>query len=254
MLIAYFRDIAHKKTMLELFHSRDTIQDQGRKQLRERFAEFDIECIDVLIGKPESSHEDGKIETLLEQLRMRQLSLEQIETYGKREQAAAQELTLNEAVAKAAMQAELTASKIKISIATNDADADLARARKEAEKTVVTAEAEAKKRVVFAEAESRRLTLEGQGESSKVQQIGTSEADVLLKKVASFGDSRLYAMSIIADALSKSQQPLVPTTVFGGGEQSQAGMLGTLMSLLVNEKLATVKKKDSTETKGEGTA
>ena len=222
--------------MLELFHSRDLIQQQARNELRTKFSDFDIECIDVLIGKPESSHEDGKIENLLEQLRMRQLSLEQIETYGKQEQAAAQEQMLNEAVAKAAMQAELTQSKIKIAIAGNDAEAQLARALKEAERTVVMAEAEGKKTVVLAEAESRRLNLEGTGESQKVQQIGTSEADVLSKKVASFGDSRLYAMSVIADALSRSQQPLVPATMLGGGDQSQAGLLGVLLSLMVSEK------------------
>ncbi|MBV9122227.1 MAG: hypothetical protein JO112_02560, partial [Planctomycetes bacterium] len=89
MLSAYFRDTAHKKTMLELLQQRDLIQQEARSELRRKFGEFDIECVDVLIGKPDTTDIGGKIETLLEQLRLRQLSIEQIETY-ERQRAAAE--------------------------------------------------------------------------------------------------------------------------------------------------------------------
>jgi uncharacterized membrane protein YqiK len=224
MLSAYFRDVAHKKTMLELVHSRDEIQTQARTELVARFSQFDIECVDVLIGKPESKANDGKIENLLEQLRLRQLSLEQIETYSKQEQAAAKRQTLNEANAKAEMQEKLTQSQVSISIVTNEAEANLAKARKDAERRVVTAKAE-----------SESVTLEGKGQSDRVNLVGAAEADVLRKKVESYGDPKLYAISVVADALSHSAQPLVPATQFGGGDNAQ-GMLGTLMSLLVAEK------------------
>jgi uncharacterized membrane protein YqiK len=52
MLSAFFRDVAHKKTMLQLLHDRDVIQQEAREELRRRFHEFDIECVDMLIGKP----------------------------------------------------------------------------------------------------------------------------------------------------------------------------------------------------------
>ena len=81
LLSAYFRDIAHRKTMLQLLHDRDVIQREAQTELRRRFHEFDIECVDVLIGKPDTAEADGKIESLLEQLRLRQLSIEQLETY-----------------------------------------------------------------------------------------------------------------------------------------------------------------------------
>lgn len=226
MLSAYFRDIAHKKTMLELVHSRDEIQTQARKELREKFEQFDIQCVDVLIGRPESKDNDPKIENLLEQLRVRQLSLEQIETFGKQEAAAAKQRTLNEALAQAEMQKELTGSKIKISIAENEAEAELARAKKQAEQTVVTAQAE-----------SQQLSLVGQGEGQRIQQIGSNEADVLRKKIESFGDSKLYALSVVAEALSNSKQPLVPNTMLGaGGDSTNQNMFGMLVSLLVAEK------------------
>ncbi len=227
MLSAYFRDVAHKKTMLELIHSRDEIQAQARNELLKKFEQFDIQCVDVLIGKPESQTDDGKIENLLEQLRLRQLSLEQIETYSKQEAAAGKKQTLNDANAKAAMQEKLTQSAIQISIQTNEAEAALARAKKDAERIVVTAKAH-----------SESVSLEGKGASEKVGLVGTAEASVLQKKVESFGDPRLYAISLVADAMSHSQQPLVPATMFSGGSGDNAGgMLGTLMSLLVAERV-----------------
>ena len=89
-----------------------------------------------------------------------------------------------------------------------------------------------------AKAASETLSLEGKGQSDKVGMVGTAEASVLQKKVESFGDPRLYAISLVADAMSHSQQPLVPEMVMGGnGEGGNNGMLGTLMSLLVAEKI-----------------
>jgi uncharacterized membrane protein YqiK len=227
MLSAYFRDVAHRKSMLELIHQRDQIQQEAREELRKKFCAFDIECVDVLIGKPETASADGKIETLLDQLRQRQLAIEQIETFGRQQHAAAKQQELNDARAKAEMQVELSQSKVRIEVTTNQAEASLSRSRKEAEQTVVLAEAEA-----------RRRSLEGQGESEKIYKIGQSEAQVLLKKVASFGDPRLYALSLVSEILSRSQQPIVPRQVFTSGDHDGAGILSQLMMMVTVEKIA----------------
>jgi uncharacterized membrane protein YqiK len=265
MLSAYFRDVAHKKTMLELLQQRDVIQQEGREELRRKFREFDIECVDVLIGKPDTAEAGGKIENLLEQLRIRQLSIEQIETFERQQRAAEKQKALNEAQAIANKQTELTNSSVQIRIAENQGDAELARARKQAEQTIVTAQADNQKRiiqaeadlvrarkqaeqtVVTAEAESRQRVLAGRGEGARVMQIGLSEASVLLRKIGSFGDPRLYALSQVAEHLSHSAQPLVPERVFvaggghgangdGKGDMASQGLLGLLISLLVAEK------------------
>jgi uncharacterized membrane protein YqiK len=232
MLSAYFRDVAHKKTMLELLHERDQIQREAREELRKKFREFDIECVDVLIGKPDTAEAGGKIETLLEQLRLRQLSIEQIETYERQRAAAEKQRTLKEAEAHAAMQTQLTNSLVQVRIAENQGEADLARAKKQAEQLVVTAQAEAQQRV-----------LAGRGEGSRTLQVGLSEAAVLLRKISSFGDPRLYALSLVAEYLSHSSQPLVPERVFMAGANGEAGqgapsqgLLGLLISLMVAEK------------------
>jgi uncharacterized membrane protein YqiK len=268
MLSAYFRDIAHKKTMLELLHHRDLIQTESREELRRKFREFDIECVDVLIGKPDTAEAGGKIEGLLEQLRLRQLSIEQQETY-ERQRASAEKLrTLNEAQAQAAMQTQLTNARVQAQIAESQGEADLARARKQAEQTIVSAEAElarsrrqaeqlvvgadaelarsrrqAEQTVVLAQAESQQRVLAGRGEAQRLLQVGLSEALVLVRKIGSFGDPRLYALSGVAEHLAHSSQPLVPERVFVAGAADGAsgaggpgGMLSLLVSLLVAEK------------------
>jgi uncharacterized membrane protein YqiK len=239
LLSAYFRDIAHKKTMLELIHDRDSIQLQGKAELERRFQQFDIACVDVLIGKPDPAEDDsGRIENLLEQLRQRQLSMEQIETYGKQQEAAEKEIALNAARAKALQQEELTRSNILIEITANKASAELEKSKKRAEQTVVEAEAEAKQKILVAEAESQSLKLVGEGGSSKISQIGDAEAKVLLKKVKSFGSPNLYALQKVAEELAQCEQPLVPTTVFSSGDSDGSrNVLEMLISMVMAEKV-----------------
>jgi hypothetical protein len=95
---------------------------------------------------------------------------------------------------------------------------------------------------MLAEAESKQKMLAGRGEAQKVMQVGLSEASVLLRKIGSFGDPRLYALAVVAEHLSHSSQPLVPERLFtagtnGHGDGAQGtGMLGLLINLLVAEK------------------
>jgi hypothetical protein len=245
-----------------LLQERDNIQQEAHQQLHEKFADYDIECVDVLIGKPTAPEGDHKIENLLEQLRQRQLSMEQIETYEKQRLSADKLKTLNEAQAIAQMQTELTNSHVTARIAENKGEADLARARKAAEQLIVTAQAENQQRVIqadadlarsrrqaeqtvlLAEADAKQKVLAGRGEGARQLQVGLSEVAVLLRKINSFGDPRLYALTQAAEKLSQSQQPLVPQKMFIAGGDSGAspnggasgGLLGTLISLLVAEK------------------
>jgi hypothetical protein len=141
------------------------------------------------------------------------------------------------------MQTELSNSLVQIRIAENEAEAQLARARKQSEQVVVTAQAESQHRV-----------LAGRGEGARILQEGLSEASVLLRKINSFSDPRLYALSVVAQNLAKCTQPLVPERVFiagggggngvagenmltaSGGALAGSGLMGMLLSLLVAEK------------------
>ena len=59
------------------------------------------------------------------------------------------------------------------------------------------------------------------------------------RKIASFGDPRLYALAKVAEQLSASKQPLVPEhLLITGGGDGPAGqsLVGTLLALMVAEK------------------
>ncbi len=106
--------------------------------------------------------------------------------------------------------------------------------------------------IVIAEAESQERILKGRGEGARILQEGFSEASVLLRKIHSFTDPRLYALSVVAQGLSKCTQPLVPERVFigggaggngsagdgpaGAGSLAGNGVFGLLLNLLVAEK------------------
>jgi hypothetical protein len=102
---------------------------------------------------------------------------------------------------------------------------------------------------VLAKASAEREQLAGRGQSQRIAQVGLAEASVLLRRIASYGDPRLYALSLVSKNLAHSKQPLVPERVFMAGNgnghddngsardaNTAGGLLGLLVSLLVAEK------------------
>ena len=79
MVSAYFKDIAQRKTLIELLQQRGEIQATANEEMRERFSAYSINMHEVLIGTP--SDPEGRLETILVQLRNRQIATEQQETY-----------------------------------------------------------------------------------------------------------------------------------------------------------------------------
>jgi multidrug efflux pump subunit AcrA (membrane-fusion protein) len=184
-----------------------------------------------------------------------------METYQRQREASEKRRELAEAQAQADMQTSLTNARVKAQIAESEGEAELQRAKKQAEKQVVMAEAnlaqsrrQAEQTLVLAEADSKQAMLHGRGEAQRVLQIGLSEASVLMRKVNSYGDPRLFALSQVGGQLAKSTQPLVPERVFvaggdgaagiamngdghgGGGTLATTGLVGLLMQTLLAER------------------
>src|SRR5438105_8448760 len=250
ILTAYFRDVAQSSHMLDLLTKREEIQKQATEQLGQRFKSYDINVVAVLIGRPESREvvagQADPIETLFDQLRMRRLADEQRATYAKQEEAAKQQVALNEAKAKAERQTELTQSAIAVEIAANRGQAQFAET-----------EQLAKKQIALAEGEARAKELIGKGESSRIAQVGLAEATFTLLKVGAYRDPRLYALNVFADQFSKSVQPLVPSRLFisnAGGKDGEAqpgggNVLETLLSLILSEKAGINISEDTSTSK-----
>lgn len=237
ILTAYFRDVAQSSSMLDLLTKREEIQKRATEELGRRFKDYDINCVAVLIGRPESKHTPGQedpIDRLFDQLRLRRLAEEQKETYSKQEAAAVQLKQLNEANAAAEKQKQLTETRIEVEVAANRGEAQLAEAQRLS-----------KREIALAEGQSRAQELLGKGEASKIAQVGLSEATVSLQKIRAYGDPRLFALNLVAEHLAGSAQPLVPERLLitggesskdGSGGQAMPGIFSQLITLLLSEK------------------
>src|SRR5882724_8718753 len=271
ILTAYFRDVAQSSSMLDLLTKREEIQQRATDELGRRFKDYDINCVAVLIGRPESQgagpDKVDPIERLFDQLRQRRLAEEQKATFAKQQDAAMRLKELNEAQAAAQKQTELTQTHIDIEVSANKGEAQLAEAQRLAKRDIARAEGESRSRAIQAqgdreatiaraEGESRskeligkgegaRIESQGKGEASRIAQIGLSEAAVNLQKIRAYGDSRLYALNLVSDQFAKSEQPIVPERVFimggskdgeGKGDIGSVNLLSQLLGLILSEK------------------
>lgn len=258
LVSSYFKNQGQQRTLIELIQERSDIQEVATKDMKDRFAEYDLGLQEVLIGTPHSPKGDTQIETILNQLRERQVAVEQSATYKKQEEAQAGLRSLNEAKAIANRQTDLTSSKVQIDIEVNQADAAAKRAEKDAQRSVTIAEADARQTVLRAEAESQQTVLRAKADSEKVLLMANAEAeskartqiaDALgIREVRkAYGSSSLMVkqkmIGQIAEALKDTKQPLVPRSVVtlgGGAEGETAGgsnMLSAMLTLLLTDKL-----------------
>jgi len=226
MVAAYFKNIGQMRTLIQLIQERSNIQQQSSMEMKERFEHYNLELEEVLIGTPSSSAADRKIEEILAQLRDRQIAIEQIETYSRKQAAAAQERELRQAEAIAKQQTALTESEISITIQSNEGKAAFQRSLQDASKIKAIAEAEAERDARIGIA--RALAIEEQ-----VRAYGGPQFQVLQQ-----------AMDRFSAAIEKAGVDVVPKMIVNNGGGSTNGNGGGsysafegLMSLLLSEKL-----------------
>lgn len=244
MVSAYFKNIAQSMTLIELIQNRSEMQKQAKKEMKEKFEEFNIDLEDVLIGTPSAQPGDNDIKEILEQLTKRQVAKEQITTYESEMKASEKERELNEVQAKAKQQSALTESAIQIEVADNEGKAEAIKAQREAEKVEtmakaekvkkqqeieaeayeikqkaeankmkaemeaeakkITSDAEAYELTAKAKAEAEKIEKVGKAESDKIKLIGKAEADALKLKVEAYGEPAMQMNVDVAKVISES--------------------------------------------------
>jgi len=213
MVSAYFKNTAQTKTLIELLQQRSEIQVSALKEMKEKFTIYNLELQEVLIGTPKSPVGNGQIETMLVQLRDRQIAREQMETYERQEAAAVKERTLREAAAVAAQQKFLTESCIAIEIAENKGLAEVKTQTRQGE-----ADGAKIRNVAMADAE--RIRAIGAANANRIELEGTATALAAQKQVEAFGGPEIrLAQEISAQitrAIAEGKLPVVPQVVVGG--------------------------------------
>ncbi len=180
----------------------------------------------MLIGTPTSAPDDQAIETILTQLRARQIAEEQIATYAQQQKAAVKERELREAEARAEQQQALTESEIAITVQENQGKADYQRSLQKAAEIRVLAEAE----------------------GEKAARIGIGQAIATEEQVRAYGGPKFQVAQQVttrfAEAVERAHLDVVPKIVISGGAPGAGGAAGTgaglldaLLALVLSDKL-----------------
>lgn len=222
MVSAYFKNVGQTRTLIQLLQERSVIQQVSSQEMKEKFAHYNLELEEVLIGTPSSQGGDQQIETILTQLRARQVAEEQVETYGRQEKAAVKERELREAEARAQMQARLTESELSITVQTNQGKADYQRSLQQAAQIKALADAEAQ----------------------KVARVGIAQAMATEEQVRAYGGPQFQVtqqvLNRFAEAIQQSRVDVVPRIMVGGGGEQGGGtgnIMEALLTLLLSERM-----------------
>jgi uncharacterized membrane protein YqiK len=235
MVSAYFKNTGQTKTLIELLQERSAIQEKASIDMQGRFAAYNLELQEVLIGTPHGNTGDAsgqRIDTILNQLRDRQVAKEQMETYDQQQQAADKERTLREAQARTQIQTELTKSEISVKIRTNEGDAAIAAATKEAQVININADAERKRQIAV-----------GEGKAAATESVGKAEASAIRAKAEALtGEgARMQLINDLGkqftDALREGKIAIVPKIALGGQDGNALSTLAQLANAFMAEKL-----------------
>ncbi len=245
MVSAYFKDIGQTKTLIELIQSRSEIQKRASDEMRVRFAQYNLDLQEVLIGTPSSAKDDTSIETILNQLRARQVAREQVETYERQEEAATKERSLREAQAKAAVQSDITRSEMSIVIRENEGKAEFSRSQQDALRIGTLAEAESSKVSTMARGDAERIRAIAVAEADRAARIGVAQALAIDEQVRAYGGPRYQltqqVMERFATAVEKSGAALVPRVVMNNGSgpsgNGNGNLIEALLGLMLSEQM-----------------
>jgi uncharacterized membrane protein YqiK len=246
MVSAYFKNIGQTRTVIQLIQDRSEIQKISGEQMKAKFAEYNLELQEVLIGTPTSGTPGGPIEQILTQLRSRQIAEEQVETYNRQEKAAVKERELREAEARAKQQTSITESELSIQVLSNNGKADLARAQQEATKIQTMATAEAERTRLMGVGEAKKIEALASAEAQRAARVGVAQAMAIEEQVRAYGGPRFQltqqVLSRFSEAIQVSGVDVVPRIMISGqssngGTPATGNVMEALLAMLLSEKI-----------------
>ena len=248
MVSAYFKDAAQQCTLLELVGKRAEIQRRATAEMRERFARYHLDLMEVMIGTPRPAPGDKHMATILDQLRARQVADEQTVTYENQRKASEKEREMREAAATAEAQSDLTRSTVQVKISENQGQAQLRLREREAMGIKITAQANAEAMKMAAGANAERIRVEGQAEADRTAAVGKANAESVAAQVAAFGGPEYQLKKELAQileaAVRDSKMPLVPQVVIGQQANGSGTAVDALLGLLLSGKIGPLDGKE----------
>ena len=230
MVAAYFKNVGQTRTLIQLLQERSDIQKIASEEMKVKFEHYNLELEEVLIGTPSSPEGDVQIETILTQLRSRQIATEQVETYGRQEQAAVKERELREAESRAQMQTSITESELSINVQANQGKAEYQRSIQQAAQIRALAEAEAE----------------------KIARIGIAQALATEEQVRAYGGPQFQVtqqvLNRFSEAVQQSKVDVVPRVVVGASKDGGSGnIMEALLTMLLSDRFGALANEAQTQ-------
>src|SRR5262249_53602856 len=174
-------------------------EKEAKDCIAEALMIYNVGAVDTLIG------DIAPPEALMKTLTDRKIAEQQKVTFQVEQEAEEQRKALEQARATADTQKNVVKAERDVEIESFNAQAAVKRAEDEATSVKIKAEGDA-----------NATQINGQAQAQATLAIGKAEAEVIEQKIKSM-DSGNYAAIQIAQALAKSQVPLVPEVMAGGG-------------------------------------
>jgi uncharacterized membrane protein YqiK len=224
----YFRNSAQQVSVLDFLSARTERQKEAFTHISAALGEYDVECIDALIGDIQAPAELMKTQT------DRKIAGELQRTYDAQREAEIKRQALARESAVATMQDEVVRSEQMVRIAQTNASAAIEAARGEAGAAIARAEADAASLRLRAQADAAAtevngralagaLAARGEAEASAQRAMGAARAESFEVGKAALGEA--FTSVEIATVLAREGVKLVPDVALGNDRGGLADVL-----------------------------
>jgi uncharacterized membrane protein YqiK len=226
----YFRNSAQTSEALAFVDERKERQTEARHHIEKILKQYDIECVDTLIGDINPPPELMKI------LADRKVAEQQQEMYLMQKASEEKRQDFVKAQTAATKEQELTAARYDKDIATQIADAKVEKAKGDRESAKITADGEA-----------YVLTTVGAAKAENIDKVGTAEAGVILKKTQAMGQEQFAAVQV-AEHLASNNIKIVPDILIQGDQAGGNSIVNALIGTELFKNRSDIFKKEEGET------
>jgi uncharacterized membrane protein YqiK len=222
----YFRNSAQQVTVLDFLSARSDRQKEAFENIKQAIENYDVECIDTLIGDIVPPPELMKTQT------DRKIAAELERTYDAQREAQVKRQALERETAVANMQTEIVRAEQMVQISERTAVA-----------TEATAKGEAAAIRLRAEGHAAGVRANGEAEAFSTRAIGGAKAEAYRLGIEALG-ALGYTSIQIAQILGENKVKLVPDIAVTGGNGDGSSST-RLADVLVGSLLASRKAADA---------
>lgn len=239
---SHFRNAAQYIKALDLYTQRKELQAKAKEHIDSVLKVHHIDSKETLIADVVLP------EQLIKPVTDRQIAEQEKSTFKTQREAQDERKALENSTAQANMQKDVVTSERGVEIAKNVAQAAVEKSTGEKESMILSAAGKAEAVKLEANAQAEATKVIAVADAEKIEKVGLAEAKIILEKGKSTAES--YKLEVdamgqdgfvrvrVMDQLTKLQLKLVPDTlIMGGGNQTDGGAMGQLISMALLEKV-----------------